>query len=218
MVIVPAILVSNNEQLHDALFSIEGASSRVQIDLCDGIMGLEKTWLPYKETHLPHGFQYEFDLMVKDWKKYLPRVIALGATRVVVHIDSFTEGDVEDLLSMVQHTQISLGLAVSNSVSIDRFISDVAYIAEHHRKTFVQVMGIRRVGAQGQPFDATSIDRVMHIRFALRSIPIQVDGAMNPETLTKVRRAGADTAVIGSYIFGSPHPVKTIQELESEWG
>lgn len=218
MVITPAILPATYAVLHDVLFSIEGAVHRVQIDLCDGVFGLEKTWLPYRETSLPHGFEYEFDLMVRDWRKYVARAKELGAKRIVVHIDHFSERDVEELLGMVEHTRIHLGLCVNNDTDINQFISDVRFIADHHEHTFVQVMGIRRIGAQGQPFDERCLDRILHIRFSLRSLAIQVDGAMNPETIVKVRKAGANGVVVGSYIFNDYNPIKKIQELERNFG
>jgi ribulose-phosphate 3-epimerase len=217
MVITPAILPENYAVMHDALFSIEGASHRVQIDICDGVFGLEKTWLPYREDSLPHGFEYEFDLMVRDWRKYVLRVMELHPKRIVVHIDHFSERDVEELLEMFQRKNIHLGLCVNNDTDIDQFISDVRFISEHHEKTFVQVMGIKKIGAQGQPFDERCLDRILHIRFSLRSLPIQVDGAMNPETITKVRKAGANGVIVGSYIFNDQHPVRKIKELENSF-
>jgi hypothetical protein len=42
MRITPAILPENFEQIVDKLFLLEGLCDRVQIDLCDGVFGLEK--------------------------------------------------------------------------------------------------------------------------------------------------------------------------------
>ena len=100
MTITPAILPGSFEHLISDLFKLEGLCNRVQIDICDGVFGLEKTWLPYEEKELPHGFSYEFDMMVRDWRKYLPRVIALGATRVVMHIDKSTDEDIRDMVAI----------------------------------------------------------------------------------------------------------------------
>lgn len=201
MQITPAILAENYEQVVHQLFLLEGVCERVQIDLCDGVFGLEKTWLPYREDSLPHGFRYEFDLMVNDWRKYLPRVIALGATRIIVHIDTFSDDDIYEMIELIKPHFIYLGLCVSNDKNVPSFVSRVHFVEAHYTKLFIQVMGIKNIGAQGQPFDETVLKRISYIRDECRNIEIQVDGAMRPETLSKVKNAGARGAVIGSYLF-----------------
>mgnify|MGYP000063491328 CR=1 FL=1 len=219
MTITPAILPENFEQLHDSLFRVEGLTHRVQIDLCDGRMGLEKTWLPYKETELPEGFEYEFDLMVEDWIKFLPRVLSLGAKRVIMHIDTWEEHDFDMLYDILSHhPRVSLGLSVTNSGSIEMLVKRVLEAEKRHSKLFVQLMGINKIGAQGQPFDERVLARIEHVRRSCRGIPIQIDGSMNPETIFLVKRSGATGVVIGSYIFGSNNIRKTIDTLHLNFG
>jgi pentose-5-phosphate-3-epimerase len=219
MTITPAILPENFEQLHDSLFRIEGLTHRVQIDLCDGRMGLEKTWLPYKETHLPGGFEYEFDLMVEDWVKFLPRVISLGAKRIILHIDEWEEHDFDMLYEvLLHHSKVSIGLSITNNGSIETLIKRVLELENRHSKLFVQLMGINKIGAQGQPFDERVLAKIENVRRSCRGIPIQIDGSMNPETIFLVKRSGAAGVVIGSYIFGSNNIKKTIDSLHLSFG
>ncbi len=221
MILTPAILPQTFEQLMDKLFMLEGISERVQIDLCDGVFGLEKTWLPYKEKVLVEGLSYEFDLMVKDWRKFLPRVIALGAERVVLHIDDFSDDDVAEAVAMVRPHLIYLGLCVSNDKNVPAFASLVHKTEQTYSKVFIQVMGIKHIGAQGQPFDDGVLRRVEYLKDACRHIEIQVDGSMNPETLLKVKNRGASGAVIGSYLFGhgaTHHDIrKKLRKLENDF-
>lgn len=208
MIITPAILPANFTELNAKLFMLEGVCERVQIDLCDGVFGLEKTWLPYKDDeYLPTGFAYEFDLMVQDWRKFLPRIIALGATRVVIHIDEFSDDDIAELIEMVRPHLIYLGLCVSNDKNVPQFAARVRMIETSYSKVFIQVMGITRIGAQGQPFDLGVPKRVEYLREACRHIDIQVDGSMNPETMLIVKNRGAMCVIVGSYFFsrGSTH-------------
>jgi ribulose-phosphate 3-epimerase len=213
MIIVPAVLSDSYEQVVHNLFLVEGLTDWVQIDLCDGSVGLEKTWLPYREKELPHGFSYEFDLMVKDWERYLPRVIALGAKRVVLHIDTMTGEEVEDALLFCKKHRVGVGLCVSNTYDLHDFIIRVKEASVVYSKIFIQVMGIRKIGAQGLPFDDTVIRRIRIIGRECKHIEIQVDGSMNPETMSLVRNAGATCAIVGSYIFKSKSIRKTIEKL-----
>ncbi len=218
MTITPAILPENFEQIIDKLFVLEGIAPRVQIDICDGVFGLEKTWLPYQEESLPEGFEYEFDVMVVDWRKYIPRALALGAKRVVVHIDDFKDGDMDEVIEMVEGSQARLGLTVSNDKDIVHFAKTVNETVALYGKVFVQVMGISNIGAQGQPFDEGVVKRISFLKKECRNIEIQVDGSMNPETMLKVKNAGAVCAVIGSYLFKTEDVKGTIEKLKINFG
>lgn len=221
MVITPAIFADSYEHVISKLFIFEGLTEWVQIDICDGSFGLEKTWLPYRETHLVGGFSYEFDLMVNDWRKYLPRVIALGAKRVVMHIDHMSDDDINEMLEIIRPHFIYLGLSVSNTVDIHAFIEKVKWVEKKYTKLFIQVMGIKRIGAQGQPFDGSILRRISYLREEVRTIDVQVDGSMNPETILKVTKMGARCAIVGSYLFskGITHNdvKKTLQTLREDY-
>lgn len=221
MLITPAILPKNFEELNHKLFMLEGLCDVVQIDLCDGVFGLEKTWLPYKEKELLAGFSYEFDLMVKDWRKFLERVIDLGAKRVILHVDDFSDDDIAEAIAMVKPHLIYLGLSVSNDKNVPAFVSLVKQVDTVYSKVFIQVMGIKHIGAQGQPFDDGVLRRIEYLRDACKHVEIQVDGSMNPETILKVRNRGAMCAVVGSYLFshGATHRdvKKTLKKLENDF-
>lgn len=212
MIITPAILKGTYEEVVHTLFMLEGVTERVQIDLCDGSFGVEKTWLPYKEEHLPHGFRYEFDLMVHDWRKYLPRIIQLGAERIVFHVDDWTEDDIAEMVAMVKDHFIYVGLVVSNDKNVPEFVRKVHFLESLYTKIFIQVMGISRIGIQGQPFDDTCLRRISYIHDHCRNIEIQVDGSMNPETISRVRDSGARGVIVGSYIFKQNATEKDIRK------
>lgn len=221
MIITPAILPKTYDELAHKLFMLEGLADVVQIDLCDGVFGLEKTWLPYREKELLHGFSYEFDLMVKDWRKYLMRVIALGAKRVVLHVDTFSDDDIAEAIAIVKPHLIYLGLCVSNDKNVPAFVSLVKRVDAVYSKVFIQIMGIKNIGAQGQPFDDPVLRRIEFVHDACRNIEIQVDGSMNPETILKVKNRGATCAIVGSYVFGhgATHKDirKTLRRLEEDF-
>ena len=80
MQVTPAILPKSFEEISDKLDRLSGFAIRIQIDLCDGKMGRELTWLPEGNEVLPNKdtIEYECDLMVIDWRTYVPRVLSLG--------------------------------------------------------------------------------------------------------------------------------------------
>ena len=90
--------------------------------------------------------------MVTDWRKFLPRVIALGATRVVLHVDDFSDDDIAEAIATIKPHLIYLGLSVSNDKNVPAFASLVKRVDSVYSKVFIQVMGIKNIGAQHQPY------------------------------------------------------------------
>ncbi|MBP6948683.1 MAG: hypothetical protein KBC41_02270 [Candidatus Pacebacteria bacterium] len=214
MQVTPAILPITFNEITDKLAKLEYASSLVQIDLCDGEFGMLTTWLPVGDEHLPNDYEYEFDIMMNDWKTYTKRAIDLGSARIVAHVDHFSEADANDLIDILEHTGIALGVSVSNTVPVEDHINFIKFFEERYQNVFVQVMGIRNIGAQGQPFDETVLARIEEIKSWCPNLHIQVDGAMNNITAEKVKDAGADTVISGSYIFGAENSAKALATLE----
>lgn len=174
---------------------------------------LKKTWLPYEDVSLPAGFLYEFDMMVTDWRKYVPRVLSLGASRIVMHIDDCTMEDIEEMVYMIKDSGASLGISVSNNYDIERFVSVIRDVAGIYSKLFIQMMGIKHIGAQGQPFDERVLARIEYVAHECKHIEIQIDGSMNPETMVRVKKAGAVCVVVGSYLFSNGDIKKTLDRL-----
>ena len=214
MNITPAILPHSFEEISEKLSRVENLATSVQIDLCDGIFGREKTWLPEGTETLPAGFAYEFDIMLGDWKLSTMHAITIGAMRIVAHVDLFTDEDIQTLVSIVGPRSVSLGISVSNDKSLEFHADMIRKIRTLYPDIFIQVMGIRSVGEQGQFFDEACIMRVKTLKQTFGDLHIQVDGGMKPETAKAVLDAGAETVVVGSYIFGTGDAGEAMKRLE----
>lgn len=214
MNIKPAILPHTFEEITEKLSRVEGLARTVQIDLCDGVFGREKTWLPEGNETLPAGFSYEFDIMVSDWKVPLMRSIMIGASSVVAHVDMFTDENLEEYVSIASSRGVLLGIAVSNDKSVEFHADMVRKARALYPKIFIQVMGILKIGEQGQFFEPEAATRVVALQQQFSDIPIQVDGGMSPDTAALVVKSGAETVVVGSFIFGSEDAGGAIEKLE----
>lgn len=214
MNIIPAILPHSFQEVTEKLSRIENLATSVQIDLCDGIFGREKTWLPEGTETLPPGFTYEFDIMLGDWKLSTMHAITIGATRIVAHVDLFTDEDIQTLISIVGPRSVTLGVSVSNDKSLEFHADMIRKIRTAYPDIFIQVMGIQHIGEQGQFFDEECVMRVKTLKQTFGDLSIQVDGGMKPETAKAVLDAGAETVVVGSYVFGSSDAGEAMKRLE----
>jgi pentose-5-phosphate-3-epimerase len=130
-----------------------------------------------------------------------------------MHIDEMTDDDIAEIIVTIKPHKIYLGLCVSNDKNVPSFVARVRAIEMVYSKVFIQVMGIDRIGAQGQPFDDRVLKRISYIHDECRNISIQVDGAMNPETALLVKNRGARCAVIGSYLFSQGGVKKNLDRI-----
>ncbi len=215
MQIVPAILPHTFEELQTNLSRSKGVASVVQIDLCDGIVGKEKTWLPNGQDVLPKEFSYEFDIMVKNWMVPLSQCLLLNPSSIIMHVDYFSDDDIQHLVKMITPYDVSLGIAVSNDKDVHAHMEIIHKIRKAYKNTFIQVMGIMHIGQQGQPFDSKVPIRIVFLKNEFKGIRIQVDGGVNKETIQLLKNAGADSVVTGSAIFGAPDVSVAYKELQA---
>ena len=68
-------------------------------------------------------------------------------------------------------------------------------------------------GWGGQPFIASSPDKVSRLSALAPSQRIEVDGGIDPDTVGSVAEAGATLFVAGSAVFGDPEPGEAYQRI-----
>jgi len=204
--------------------------SFVQLDIMDGFFVPAKTW-PYvpggpeefhtfraEEDGLPswEKINFEMDLMVRNPEETIDDWVGVGASRVIVHIES-TENFaaiVEQFRKRFAKTEqfevgaVELGVAINIDTpneALEPFVDSL---------DFVQFMGIAKIGYQGQPFDARVLPKIIAWRHAHPEATISVDGGVSPDSADLLVEAGANRLVSGSHIFESNDIEGAIRELE----
>ncbi|MEJ2088686.1 MAG: ribulose-phosphate 3-epimerase, partial [Gammaproteobacteria bacterium] len=75
-------------------------------------------------------------------------------------------------------------------------------------------------GFGGQKFIPSSLDKVANARELIdasgRELRLEIDGGIKPDNIAAAARAGADTFVAGSAIFGSADYADTIAAMRAE--
>ncbi len=70
-------------------------------------------------------------------------------------------------------------------------------------------------GFGGQKFIEKVLEKCRQLRGRLRPDQrLEIDGGIGPETAERAVRAGCDTLVAGSAIFGQPDPAAAMREIE----
>lgn len=221
MIVLPAIIPKSFEDLESHLIQVRDLTRTVQIDICDGKLTSSPSW-PYiggdiefkeilaQERGLPlwESFDFEIDLMVLNPSREYEQWIDAGASRIIFH---YKESDAEALKDIMQKTRdrgVETGIALHLSDSLE-------VIKEFQGIASIQLMGIERIGFQGQPFDERVLEQISAIKKSYPEIPVGVDGGVNFDTAPLIAKAGADRLVIGSGIFQDIDIVEAVSYLET---
>lgn len=229
-IVIPAVLPSSRAELLSALdrFASIPSVDTVQIDVVDGRFAAPASW-PYNSPtelesyarsgrFLPHldRISYEIDLMCLDAEAAAAHWLALGAFRLTFHAESVP--DLRRLLESVRSRYagavsveplVSLGLALNLG-------SDLALIEPFRDQiSYVQIMGIAKIGRQGQPFDERALEKVRILRERLPNLSIQVDGGVSLERARELLALGVSRLVVGSAILRAENPAKAVAAFEA---
>ena len=80
---------------------------------------------------------------------------------------------------------------------------------------FVQVMGIGRIGFQGEEFDDRCLVYVKTLKEKFPDLTVSVDGGVDFNTAPKILDAGADRLVVGSAIFNTNDIISSIEDFKN---
>ena len=189
-IIVPAILPASREDLVEKLDALSGLVDEVQVDIVDGVFASPLTW-PYDKGPgeltrlvqggeiLPHSGEcrIEVDLMVANPELTAGAWIELGASRVTIHAGSVGHFPklLEEFKTIYGHDKgfatslLAIGIAVPPAV-------DPEILAPYLEQIdYVQFMGIKKIGRQGEPFDPAILKAIQRFRLRHPTVPVQVD-------------------------------------------
>lgn len=221
MLVTPAVLPASRKDLDETLaLFLRLSASRVQIDVVDGAGGVAPPSWPYsapgelramvqKNETLPAAerIEYEMDLMCADAADAAQDWLALGARRLTLpfaYRSAFAR--VRDL---ARKNGAAIGLSIGldeEGVLLEPYLTEISY---------VQFMGIAKIGAQGRPFDPRVLERVRAFRAAHPEIPVQVDGGVSLATVAGLTALGVANVVVGSAIVRAADPAAAFREIEA---
>ncbi len=209
--IVPAIIPSSLAAAIEATKQFR-FSHEIHVDVVDGKF-VEATSWPYEPAGevialKPHSDAYtlEVDLMVEKPFKAARAWEEAGADMLVFHMETV---DLASFKDFIEHSGITVGISFHGETSIEAGLPFIE-IAD-----YVQIMGIYKIGAQGQPFLEETFSKIERIKKEFPEKMISVDGSVNDKTIARLAKAGVDRLIVGSAIIGADDPAAAYKHLQS---
>ena len=223
--ILPAIMPQSLNDIERKVTPFVDKARTVQIDIMDGVFTKHATW-PYRsdddsfslieseQEGMPFwdDVDYEIDAMVADPQKEFAKLVKIGPTRMVFHIESLSDSIAffESIEPYYLET-IEFGIALNTTTPIETIfpLIDGAYVK------FVQCMGIEKIGYQGNPFDERVLTQMNALLEKYPDLIISVDGSVNEDTAERLVNAGASRLVIGSALMNATDPISEFDYFKS---
>lgn len=224
--VIPAVMPESLNALESSVLLVRHSVDTVQIDIMDGEYVAATTW-PFMYARdlevfrdpefafpLWESMNYELDLMVRTPERDITNWLSLGASRIVFHYASVHDWKPIADIDPVIKTFTSFGVAVTIYDPIEKIYE----LIDTEVVEYVQIMGIARIGYQGEPFVPEVLEMVRELRKRYPDMPISIDGGVNLETIDQLYQAGANRFVAGSAIYKSGIPHENIEFLYDNLG
>jgi ribulose-phosphate 3-epimerase len=150
-------------------------------------------------------------LMVKPVDRIIPDFARAGANIISFHPEA--SAHVDRTIGVIKEAGCKAGLVLNPAtpiVYLDHVLGEL---------DLVLLMSVNP-GFGGQRFIPYTLDKLRTVRARIdeigRDVLLEVDGGIKVDNIADVARAGADTFVAGSAIFGSPDYAATIAAMRAE--
>ena len=212
--IAPSILSANFARLGAEVDAVLAAGADiVHFDVMDNHYVPNLTVGPLVCAALrQHGVKAPIDvhLMVSPVDRIVPDFAAAGATLISFHPEA--SAHVDRTIALIREHGCQPGLAFNPATPLEWLDYTIDKI------DLVLLMSVNP-GFGGQQFNPGVLPKIAEVRSRVRAsgrdIRIEVDGGIKADNIAAVARAGADTFVAGSAIFGSADYAATIRALRA---
>ena len=147
-------------------------------------------------------------LMVRPVDRIIPEFARAGANIISFHPEASEH--VDRTVGLIHDSGCKAGLVLNPATPL----SCVDHVL--HKLDLVLIMSVNP-GFGGQQFIPHALEKLRDMRKRIerggREIMLEVDGGVTPGNIADIARAGADTFVAGSAIFGSKDYRATIQRM-----
>ena len=154
-------------------------------------------------------------LMVEPVDRLIPDFAKAGANLISFHPEASPH--VNHTINLIRDQGCQAGLVLNPATPLDHLDHTLELL------DLVLLMSVNP-GFGGQSFIPSTLDKITQVRARLdryqqetgRHIRLEVDGGIKVDNIAEVAKAGADTFVAGSAIFGKENYADVIKEMRAE--
>jgi ribulose-phosphate 3-epimerase len=214
--IAPSILSADFSRLGDEVRAVERAGADlIHFDVMDNHYVPNLTVGPLVCAALkPHvKLPLDVHLMVKPVDALVGEFAKAGASIISFHPEASEH--VDRTIALIKEQGCKAGLVLNPA-------TPVSWLDHTLEKLDLVLLMSVNPGFGGQQFIRSVLPKVAEVRRRIkesgRDIWLEVDGGVKIDNIGEIARAGADTFVAGSAVFGSKDYAATIREMRARLG
>jgi ribulose-phosphate 3-epimerase len=209
--IAPSILSADFARLGEEVRAVaSGGADLIHFDVMDNHYVPNLTVGPLVCAALrPHvKIPLDVHLMVEPVDSLIPEFAKAGANFITFHPEASRH--VDRTLSLIREHGCKAGLAFNPATPL-------SYLDHTLEKLDMVLLMSVNPGFGGQKFIASALPKIAQVRKRIaatgKDIWLEVDGGIKTDNIAEVARAGADTFVAGSAIFGAKDYAAIIRSM-----
>ncbi|HMM56410.1 MAG TPA: ribulose-phosphate 3-epimerase [Rudaea sp.] len=216
-VIAPSILSANFARLGEEVDNVLAAGADwIHFDVMDNHYVPNLTIGPLVcEALRKHGVTAPIDvhLMVKPVDRIVPDFAKAGASLISFHPEA--SDHIDRTLGLIHESGCKAGLVFNPATPL----SSLNFVLD--KIDLILIMSVNP-GFGGQSFIPTALEKLRRARELIdrsgRAIRLEIDGGVKADNIADIAKAGADTFVSGSAIFGQKDYAATIAAMRKATG